>query len=231
MICKEKQGHRHSRGPLPIPPHTKGVSQCTLQPALPPGPRIPPHQDELPVVGHLSGPARLGPVTLEQPLLTHHLVLALPPGQALQGDRGQRWMGLWELPGHLPPTSEHLSPPLGAERAVCPCARRVSGLICHLGSREGMRGTTRGWGRREGVGGSGKGLGVQRGIKLYKEGLRFCGAQGRYGGCKGGIKGTGKGWGHGKGLRGPRQGWRMQRGDGELRKVLGSTRRGWGAGR
>lgn len=70
--------------PWPPPPSFPACTGVAMPPPPPPSPG--PHQDELPIVGHLPGPARLGSFTLEQPLLTHHLVLVLtlPPGQALQ---------------------------------------------------------------------------------------------------------------------------------------------------
>lgn len=70
-----------------VPPHPgelPSVHWGTDTPqTLPPAPG--PHQDELPIVGQLPGPACLGPFTLQQPLLTHHLVLARPLGQTLRG--------------------------------------------------------------------------------------------------------------------------------------------------
>lgn len=48
-----------------------------------------PHQDQLPVVGQLSGPSCFGPVSFLQRLLTADLTVGFPPGETLPKFNGK----------------------------------------------------------------------------------------------------------------------------------------------
>lgn len=66
----------------PAPGMSQKLPEGNGAPSLARGGRA--HQDQLPVIGQLSGPGGLGTLPLQKPLLTDHLVLTLPFHQALR---------------------------------------------------------------------------------------------------------------------------------------------------